>query len=378
MQTIERTPSATRGTGNVRRATVALVAAALLAAACGSGDEETTEATASPLAEFLGQGDFLSDPEAAQAQWQEEERRREETIAACMQRQGFEYTPVDYSQFNTFTDDIDDWGSEEWVAEWGFGITTQRFSQQQVGPNLKGWDDSQFQEAEEEFVDPNQDYLESLSESERMAYEEALWGPQDFGAFEDQSLTEEEIEAQFDEGFEWEPQGCQGEAYEAEQSNQFYLEFEDELQEMYERMEADPRITERTAEISQCVADKGLEYTDMEAMWERWDDDLAAIDPYADGGFESAMELSEEEMAQMTDEELDEFFSQNFQEPELSEEDRAKLGELQAEEIELAIAVTDCGGGFNAEWEMMSDIQAEYEQEFLDTYADELEPFRAG
>ncbi len=377
MHTIERTRIASRGTGRIRMAAVAVVSAALLAAACGSSDEETTEATASPLAEFLGQGDFFSDPEAAQAQWQEEERQREEAIAVCMQRQGFEYTPVDYSQFNTFTSDVDDWGSEEWVAEWGFGITTQRFSQQQVGPNLKGWDDSRFEEMDQEFVDPNMEYLESLSDSERTAYEEALWGPQDFGAFEDQSLSDEEIEAQFDEGFDWEPQGCQGEAYEADQTNQFYLEFEDELQEMYQRMEADPRIAERTAEISRCVSDKGLEYTDMESLYERWESDLMAMDPYA-SGFEPDFGVSEEEMSQMSEQELDELFSQPFDEPELSDEDKARLGELQAEEIELAAAVTECGGGFDNEWELMSDIQAEYEQEFLDTYADELEPFRAG
>ena len=365
---------------SARLATVATVVA-LLVAACGSGDGssdgdgESSVAASSPLGEFLGQPDFLDDPEAAQAQFAEEERERQDVIAQCMQRQGFEYTPVDYSQFDTFDEAFDDWGSDEWVAEWGFGITTQRFSQQQVGANLKGWDDSQFSEAEAEFVDPNQDYVESLSDAERDAYYEALYGGDDaFPAF-DESLSDEEIEEQMD-GFEFEPQGCEGEAYSSDTTNEFYIEFEDELEDMYERMQADPRIEERNAEIASCVADKGHDYTTMDDVYERFEEDLQAMDPFMNG-FEPDFGVTEEEMAEMSDDELEELFSEAPDMPELSDEDKAKLGELQSEEIELAVAVNECGGGFDNEFEMMADIRAEYEQEFLDTYAEQLEGFGA-
>ncbi len=356
------------------------IALTLVASACSDGSNETTaEAASSPLADFLGQGDFLDDPEAAQAQWAEEERERQEVIASCMQAQGFEYTPVDYSQFDTFEEDLEDWGSEEWVAEWGFGITTQRFSQQQVGPNLKGWDDARFEDEAQEFVDPNQDYIESLSQEEQDAYYEALYGGENFFPEVDESMSEEEQEAAF-ESVEWEPQGCEGEAFDESVGFSFYQDFEDELQEMEKRFEADPRVAERRQEVTSCVSDKGLVFTDMDSIYERFEEEIQAMDPYANGDFaEPDFGISEEEMAQMSEEELDEFFSDfEFTEPELSEEDKVKLGELQAEEIELAVAVTECGGGFEQEYEQLADIRAEYEQEFLDTHADRLAEYQAG
>lgn len=360
---------------------LAAIALILLASACSDGNNETTaDAASSPLAEFLGQGDFVSDPEGAQARWAEEERERQEVIASCMQAQGFEYTPVDYSQLNTFDQDIEDWGSDEWVAEWGFGITTQRFSQQQVGPNLKGWDDTRVEAEAEEFVDPNQDYIESLSQEEQEAYFEALHGDQSFfEGLDDPSLSDEERDALF-EDLAWEPQGCEGEAYSQDANFSFYQDFEDELQDMEKRFEADPRVAERRQDVTSCVGDKGLDYTDMESLYERFEDELQDMDPYANGDFaEPDFGISEEEMAQMSEEELDEFFSDfEFVEPELTEEDKAKLAELQAEEIELAVAVNECGGGFEQEFEQLADIRAEYEQEFLDTHADQLADYQAG
>lgn len=364
-----------------RRRRVPLIAGtvALLLVAAGCGGETTTEAASSPLAEFLGQGDFLSDRESAEAQFAEEERARQEIIAACMQRQGFEYTPVDYSQFDTFSDGIDEWGSPEWIAEWGFGITTQRFSQAQVGPNLKGWDDSQFEEEADGFVDPNDDYIQSLGPAEQEAYFEALYGGDDAFPTIDESMSEEEQEAIF-EDMTFEPQGCEGEAFNEDNTFAFYMDFADELEEMDKRFEADPRVAERRQEITSCVTDKGHDYTDMESLYERFEADLQEIDPYAGGDFEEPdFGISEDEMAQMSEAELDEFFENfEFTEPELSEEDKVKLGELQTEEIELAVAVDGCGGGWEQEFELLSGIRAEYEQEFIDTYGDQLAEYRAG
>lgn len=355
---------------------VATIAAGLtlLIGACSSDDGSGSTdagAPASPLAEFLGQGDFINDPEAAQARAIEDERARQEIIAECMGEQGFEYTPVDQSQFMAVSAEAEEWGSEEWVAKWGFGITTQYFSQDQVGPDLIGFDESRFETEAEEFVDPNQDYVESLSESERDAYFEALHGQDPLEGMMDESLSEEEMEAQM-EDFRWEPQGCEGEAY-AENNNSmsFYMDFQDEMQEMQERIESDPRVVERRRQISDCVADKGHEYESMEKLYERFYADLEELSASIDHG-EPPM-ISEEEAAGMSQAELRELYSP----PELSDEAKAELAELQAEELDLAAAVTDCDGGFDAEYEIMADIRAEYEQEFLDTHADELEQYRA-
>ena len=133
-------------------------------------------------------------------------REAERLTATCMREQGFEYTPQDVdngSFFGGIGDDLP-YFSDEWVEKYGFGITTQSFPQSQVG-DLVGYNDERgILNGSEIPQDPNQEYLETLSEGEREAYEAALWGlPPDFGEGEP---TEEDF-ANF------EPSGCQFEAF---------------------------------------------------------------------------------------------------------------------------------------------------------------------
>ena len=350
------------------------LALALALAACAS-DEGTTEAAAedpaSPIAEFLGV-DF-SDSEASQARYVEEERARQEVIAACMREQGFDYTPIDPEQY-TFFGEVDDeveWGSDEWVATYGFGISTMRFSQDEVGPDLVGYDDSAF--VEEDFVDPNEDYIQSLTTEEQDAYYAALYGdPDDFPAF-DETLSDEELEAQF-EDFEYEPQGCEGEAWteSGDPYQGFYTEFGDELDEMYQRIESDPRIVEAEAEVADCVADKGFTYDGMENLYMQFEEELSTIDEAV--GYPGE-DLSDDDFASMSEEEIEAIFNQPR---ELSDEARSQLADIQARELELAAAVNECGGGFAAQENLYAEIVAEYEQEFLDDNADRLAEFESG
>lgn len=348
---------------------VALTMAVILAG-CGSDESTETAAVESPIAEFLGQDDFLTDPDAAEAQFIEQERERQEIIAECMKEQGFEYVPVDMSDVIDFGGDgEEEWGSDEWVAKWGFGITTQRYSQAQVGDNLLGFDDSFMTDDFDN--DPNNAIVEALSPAEQEAYYEALYGGDDsFPAF-DESLSDEEIEAQM-EDFTFEPQGCEGEGYEADQTTRFYMDFSDDLQAMEERMQADPRVTAKQQEIADCVAEKGQSYTKMEDVYEYFDEKLQAIDSQLSYPGE---DLGEEDFAQMSEAEIEEMFNNP---PELSDEAKATLAELQTEEIELATVVNECGGGFQNEFELYSEIRVEYEREFLEEHADELEVYKQG
>ena len=196
-----------------------------------SSDEELQdpwENYVSPIQEFLGV-DFSSfDDEDFEAEFAEQQREAEETIAVCMRELGWEYIPVDQSQF---TGDFNDagpdgleYGSAEWVAKYGLGITTQAFSQSEVGPDLVGFDDSDFVDSDEGFVDPNQDYVATLGPAEQDAYFADLHGEQpEF----DETLTEEEQIARFSD---FEPTGCQAEAFEggifgSEAQNQFFTDF---------------------------------------------------------------------------------------------------------------------------------------------------------
>ncbi|MCP3989627.1 MAG: hypothetical protein GY724_11170 [Actinomycetia bacterium] len=344
----------------------------VVSAACGGDTIETTDAAQeSPIAEFLGQpsgfGFGDDDQAAAQAAFEEQERARQEVIAACMKEEGFEYIPIDPGEFMFFDGDSDlEYGSKEWTAKFGFGITTQRFSQAEVGPDLVGFDDSRFRD--QEHNDPNQAIVEAMSEAEQEAYYEALYGDQDAFTF-DETLSEEEIEEQM-EDFTFEPGGCEGEGYTGDNMNRFYMDFSEDLDAMYERMQADPRIVEAEKEISDCVSDRGLEFSDMEGLYEQFESELSAIDQEL--GYPGE-DLTEEDFSKLDESELEAIFSAPR---ELTPEMKGRLADLQEEEITLAVVVFDCGGGFAQQGDLFNEIRVEYEQEFLEDNADRLADYK--
>jgi len=365
----------------MRRQLTAITVGVLLLSACGSEGEGAVASGdfRSPIAEFLGEDlpDFEDDA-TAEAYFSEQQSGQEQGVAECMAREGFEYTPVDYSDFDVFGEDDEEFehGSREWAEKWGFGITTQAFSQSQVGPDLLGYTD--FEDGPgESFVDPNQEYRESLGEDGQAAYNEALYGDEaSFSGPEiDESMSEEEIEELLeDAGLDFSgPGGCMGEAFEGSGlgGGGFYQKFGDEFEALYERIQSDPRITELEQEVSRCVADEGLEYTNREAVYESSDQKMT---PLYEEAFGTPPELPDN-FDTMTGEEQEAFFN-DFQPPELSDSAKATLAELQAEEIKLAIAVFDCGGSDEKLGEIYQEVSIEYEEQFLEENADQLAEFK--
>ncbi len=359
---------------------------ALLASACGDGQGDSVASALlddpnrptsfedlefeSPIAELLG-FDF-GDNENMEQEFANMQREAEEVIATCMLDQGFQYTPqiIDQGFFVGGPFGGGDglaYYSDEWVAKYGFGVSTQRFPQSEVGSDLVGFDDSAMPDFEEPPEDPNRTYLDTLTPGEREAYEEALWGtPPDFS-----SMDEEEMSTSF-----FEPEGCQGEAFEQVYNEgpgggmEFFEAFGDELEAMEERAEADPRVIEYRADVAACVSEKGFVWEGDQDPWEYFQprlDDIGSQgfmgDPFEGSG------LNPEEMS---DRELDEFFADLNK---LSDEDRSKLAALQAEEIELAQVVVGCGGGELNEQYFLSEIRLEYENEFMAQNADALAEF---
>ncbi len=291
-----------------------------------------------------------------------------------MTREGFEYVPRDASDIDFFSAaDGLDYDSREYAEKYGFGITTERFSQEEVGPELVGHNYDEFEESFDD--DPNNAIVEAMDDSTREAYYEALYGPEDsFPVYDPETMTDEELEAL--ENQIYEPQGCQGEAWtegDGSLANKFYQDFSDELQDMYEAIEDDPRLKAKEDEISECVGDKGYEFTGFdETLWESFEEDLGKIDQML-GGFPGE-DLTEEDFNTMTPEQLDEIFSQPR---EFTDEAKTLLGELQAEETAMAVAVWDCGGGFAATGELYQEVAAEYERQFLADNADQLTDYKA-
>lgn len=351
----------------------ALLALALGASACGSSnnDSEAEEVT-SPFAEFFGfDGSLDSEQQDA---FIDEQREVEEVIAACMTAEGFEYIPIDYSaQIRSSINPEDglEAGTKTYVEKYGFGISTLRWSQDAVGPDLVGniWDDT----TEEALLDPNLAYANALEPDEQEQYYASLYGQAE-GPEADPSLTDEENQALSDEYYaNYQPSGCASEAYANADFdggtglNEMFETMAVEFEDIEQRFEADPRVLQIRDDVTACALDAGYEYDTDNTSNELSQrvEDIAAM----------ATQPSDTEIEAFDEDEFAEFLSKT---ESLNDQQLAALAEAQTYEIAFALAVYECGdeeltGGTTGE---IAELRAEYEQEFLDEHTDKLEPFR--
>ncbi len=236
--------------------------------------------------------------------------RMEEIIAECMAEQGFDYTPVDYNQGGgPVVIDGDDgieeeWGTLEFAKKWGYGATTNPWGE----PSEEPIDDPG-----EVWIDPNQEYVESMSESEQQAYSTALYGEQ-----WNMEWTEEMESGEY--VWDWTTAGCSGRAQHEVYGDGFgatdneFADLEAEMQLMWEAMSSDPRLTEVASEWAGCMAEAGypglneiydaenLIYEQVNAIWENA---YADMPPDASDEDWRAVEASvQSELATITPEEI--------------------------------------------------------------------------
>jgi hypothetical protein len=322
-----------------RAAAPALILTMLLAG-CGGGDKAADggkEEEVGPLGKYFEQayGEYDED------QANREMRRVEELVAECMAEQGFEYTPMDPTAqggMSMSSDELDiEWGTREFAEQYGYGITTNPWAELEED-----------QPEPEEFVDPNAEYIESMSESEAEAYFLALHGNQEFS-------EDPEVEVEYD----WEQNGCQGKAqhevYEVGRDDPAIASLEEEMNGLWERTQQDPRITEVTTAWIDCMGDAGFT-------------GLATVD-------DAQMQISDKSNAV-----YEEAYPSDMGEEMPTEEDFAaieagiqeKLAEITDEEIATAVADFECREetGFD---DAMQEVSRELEQEFVDTHKEELE-----
>ncbi|MEM9609120.1 MAG: hypothetical protein AAGA99_16980 [Actinomycetota bacterium] len=349
-----------------KRSALAAVAAALLLllAACGSGDDVAAgddpptleEFQDTPLSEFMG---WNQDQQDFEEEYAVQEAEAQELMVSCMAEQGFEYQPVDHGEvdfFDPYTDSDVEPGTREWAETYGYGWLTF-FEEEQAG----------FAVGEAEtFTDPNEEYLQSLSDGERDAYYRALYGDEpDF----DPSLSDEELDELFST---FVPTGCDAEARAEVFGDGFFggggseemEEFWALSEELYQRIEGDPRVAEASGEWSACMADAGHDFSTQE-------DIFLALDERSQEFWESQTwpgeDLTEAEYEQLSPEELDAIFSQP------PEYDQELLDELQAYEIDVAVSDFDCGASM---MRIRLEVQRELEAEFVETNRELLEQVR--
>jgi len=227
-------------------ALVVVIASTLAFSGCsllpgGGGGEEKLDASKSPLSEYFSAiyGDYDEKESIAQ------QKKVEELVASCMAEEGFDYTPVDQSQGMKFSSDDEDRDTEEWVAENGYGM------------NMTEEQEAEMNEQAEEWVDPNQPYVEALSESEQAAYYEVLYGPG--------PTAEEQAAMEAGESYEynWENGGCQGAAQheitgdDVTQSEK-YKPLMDDISALYEKQQKSPEMVKLNSAWAACMADAGF------------------------------------------------------------------------------------------------------------------------
>jgi len=235
---------------------VGVIGGALLLAACspsspggataapgtgtGSGGSGAYEWIPGPLEEFTMRiwGGVQNETQAeAQARMDAEHRQREEMIVACMAEQGFQYNP-DFENSGTiiFHDEQDGpaWGSREFAETYGFGIAND--------PWRMSEDDLAAPSDPIEWVDPNADLMAAMSDAERQAWQDALWGPP----------------REWVDGESWDPMqaGCSGQAW-GDNNNEQFQAISDELNNFWMTVESDSRWATINGEWASCMATNG-------------------------------------------------------------------------------------------------------------------------
>lgn len=290
----------------------------------GCAGEETSSAGAgddtSPLSEYYEK----LFPEQSQEEMDAQLRESEAIVAACMQEAGFEYTPQDPSTDGggVAIETEEEYGTEEYAAVHGYGITTY---------------DPEADPSTEEYVDPNADYLATMSESEMTAFYEALYGTQ--------STEEYDPDAEAPV-YDWTTAGCTGKAEHESAGGQLtadpaFAAFQEDTQALYEKAQDSPETAALNTAWADCMADAG--YADL-------------------GTPEDAMnDINERSMA------LHENLSESNPMP-----DEAAMDELKKVEVDTAVADFRCQEDVDYA-DRSQAIMAELEREYIDTHRAELD-----
>lgn len=313
------------------------------------GTTSGVEWTPGPLDEFQSRiFGWSTDPAQqetqaeAQARIDREGREDQEMIAACMAEQGFLFN-VRTENFGSviFMDELDGpaWGTREFAEIYGFGMANDPWAQQR--------DEIGISDSEVVWVDPNQELLDSMSDAERAAWEEALWGaPQD--------------------GDTWDPMlaGCNGQAQAARWPEQNvdaqFVTLQNEMDLVWQQMQNDPRLTARNAAWATCMASAGYPgFADLNALHQSLNDEWGLVQ-----GWVQNNEIWGNWNWDLHPEGPDE--------SDLFEANPADIDDFGQREIALAVANFDCQQQVN--WERIErDVNMDLQQQFVNQHRDELE-----
>ncbi|WP_426626047.1 hypothetical protein ACPPVW_08440 [Leifsonia sp. McL0607] len=217
----------TRRIGIAASLAIAAFAGTALTGCTSGGTETKLTAADSPLFKLLGPLQEASSEDAMREQM----RKVDTLIAQCMKDEGFQYTPTDTAGATFASDDSAERETEKWVAEHGYGISESTTTSDTPS-------------------DPNEEYVASLSETEKAAYHQALDGRQP-----DEEPTEGERDP--------ETAGCAYNAYlevqgpaNVWQDQKFASLFQD-MSTLWTKADSSPEVKAADASWADCMADAG-------------------------------------------------------------------------------------------------------------------------
>lgn len=317
----------------MRKVAIGIVAVGLVAsmglAGCSKGDGAGADGSSASATYVSPLNDYMSalyEPPSEESQ-NAMNAKYNEILVQCMADQGFEYKADPSQNAMTYVDASEsgiDQSSREFAVQYGYGISTNPWSDSSTAGPEDGSDG--------EWKDPNQEYVDSLSETARDAYYEALSGPpQEYDA-SSEDPSDAETSGSVAMEYRWEDNGCYGKAqHEAfEQGGSYwedpkYSSLLDAVNELYNTQSSTPLMTELDSKWASCMSDAGYSSFSkpqdamdsiQKKMEEFWNEDPT------DGG---TKELSDDEWAAF----------QSDQQKRISDE-------ITAQELKLAVADWDC------------------------------------
>lgn len=312
----------------------AWVIGALALTGCSNGDntaKNSSDEDYGPLYNYLSTMDVGQ--EWTQEDYDKQNIKREELIAECMAKEGFEYTP-DTNNGGVIMSSDDhagpEWGSLEFAEQYGYGFFTSPGQENIENP--------------QEYVDLNENYVNALSESEQKAYSDTLHGPMP---------SEEEMKAMEDESWEydWSTAGCYGWAQHKVETDTSAEAWEDPefvdlfsaMTMLFEETEKDPEIQALNQKWSSCMADAG--YPGIASKNRAYEVIMNEQNELYSGGGEDGKDV---------------------------EPDQAKLDELKKKEIDVAVADWKCADGMDYQ-DKYQEIDFRIQQKFVDDHKDQLD-----
>lgn len=345
----------------------ALSLAAGVLAGCSAPSDNPSAPARLTIAELLGQ-QSLTDNE-----YKANEQRVQELVADCMAEQGWEYIPVTPPDYNYVYDESDEL---ERIQREGYGIAYWTLNQ--------GNDVIPIDDPGSDWVDPNTAYVDSLTDSERGAYNTALYGDALLYSSVKSAIAPSPVIV--DPGsvgpsptMAW-GRGCFGEASDEvygvppTYDEAYYATMNRFYEELNVRVLADTRIKALEKTWAACMREAGYAYDKPEDVWTigmtdfqtRHDEivgDLFSRDPFA--GW--TQQEIEDFYQTATQEQIDAMYADLYV---LTDAQRMQLEALLADEIAMAVPEYQCSKAYNTGYQ---EAYAEIEEEYAIEHQAEIE-----